>query len=632
MWGCKGYSPPMTRSEGESPGGAGFEAAPARLAAMRWAPLVVCAAGVLVYLGSLRGAFVYDDLLNIVGNPYLSPLFPPTGWLWAPPGFGLAGRPVASFSFALNHAVGGLDPLGYHLTNLAIHLAAALLLLGVVRRATALAGASPRQAGALALATALLFVVHPLTTGAVTYLYQRCESLMGALLLATVYCGLRARSASGGAAPRWARLAVVACWLGVGCKETMVVAPLLMLLFDRTLVAGTFRGALRAAPGLYGGLFASWALIAVLVMSSGARSDSVGFGFELDSWGYLQAQAAGLVHYVRLALWPTELVFDYGEPLPTRASQWLPQGLAVLAALGVTLVGLVRNRPLALVGAWFFLILGPSSSVLPIVTEIWVEHRMYLPLAAVVLGVVLALVRTVGTGVPLAVLVAAAAVALGWRTHLRQADYASEVELWRVNVEQTPENARAHYALGDALRRTAGDTAARREALTHMERAVELDPEDPFLRVNPGVLALELGEPERALRHLEAAVRLRPEWALAHQNLGSALLALGSLDAARGAFERSLELSPSNLDAARGLAMTHARARRPREARRLFEVLVRERPEDLEALVEFAELLLDAESVRDPARALQLARAAAARSEAPRVRALLERATEATSP
>jgi tetratricopeptide (TPR) repeat protein len=624
----------MARTEGDSRArGEPLADARAASSATRAAPSVragaalIAGAGALAHASGFRGVFVFDDLANIAENPYLTPLWPPGGWLWARPHHGLAGRPLASFSFALNRALGGLDPAGYHALNLAIHLAAALVLFGLVRRALELAGES-RRALPVATASALVWVVHPLTTAAVTYVYQRCESLMSLCLLATLHLALlaRARAAQGHPSRLPALGAVAACYAGTGAKETIVVAPLLALLFDRALVAGSLRAALRAAPWLYAGLFSSWIAIAALVIASGGRPNSVGFGFEgLGWWDYLRAQGPGIARYARLALWPDELVFDYGTPALASARAWLPQALAVLLALGITLFGLARNRRSALLGAAWFLILAPSSSVLPIVTEVWVEHRAYLPLAALLAAAVLVLEGLLGNGAAGRALLAVVVAALGARTHLRNRDYHGEERLWRTTIAQRPDNARAHYALGDALRKA----GQREQALAEFEQAVRLDPADPYYRIYPGKLELELGRPVAARAHFEEALRLRPDWSLAHENLGMARLESGELDSAGSAFERALELAPDNLDAGRGLGMTRARQGRTREALSIFERVLSARPDDVVALVEVGELLLAPGRLYDPSRALELARRARSLSGDARVIAVLERALAA---
>jgi tetratricopeptide (TPR) repeat protein len=587
---------------------------------VRAGALAIAVAGALAYTSSFQGAYVYDDVLNLVDNPYLTPLWPPGGWLWARPGFGLAGRPVASFSFALNHAVSGLDTWSYHALNLVIHLAAALLLFGLLRRAlgrTRLAG----EATGLALTSALLWVVHPLNTGAITYLYQRCESLMGAFLVATCYCALRAFAAE--RARVWSAAAVASCFLGAGCKETMVVAPLLVLALDALLVSDSCWAALRVRRGFYAALFLSWAWIALLVVTSGARADSVGFGFaHVTLWDYLRTQATGLVLYAKLVVWPAPLVFDYGWPIPTRAMEWVPHGLLVLAALSATALALLRRSPLALVGAWFFLILAPSSSVLPIATEVVVEHRMYLPGAALILLAVLGvrpLVRAAGRWGS-AALVAVTALILGVLTFARNHDYESPERLWRVTLAEAPDNARAHYALADILRLD-GRTP---EALEHFLEAARLQPDEPFWRLNPGVLLLAQGEAQRAVEQLEAAARLKPDWALAHYNLGRALVAAARPLEAIEAFGAALELEPGWVEAGRGLGIAQSRAGREGAALDTLTAVLAALPGDLETVVELGELRVHASAarVRSGEEALRLGRMAVRLSDGGDGRAL----------
>ena len=150
-------------------------------------------AGAVVYSNSLSAPFIFDDQIAIVENPAIRSL---SGAWTQPHNTPLAGRPVAGFTFALNFAANDVDAAAYRATNIAIHIACALLLFGLVRRTLALPRLEPRVGGAasdLAFASALLWVVHPLTTDAVTYITQRTESLMALCYLLTLYASLRSR-------------------------------------------------------------------------------------------------------------------------------------------------------------------------------------------------------------------------------------------------------------------------------------------------------------------------------------------------------------------------------------------------------------------------------------------------------
>ncbi len=159
-------------------------------------PLLVAVAGLLAYHNSFTNPFVFDDEPSIQENPTIHHLWP----IWpalSPPHSGGAtveGRPVINLSVAINYALGGLDVRGYHVLNLTIHILAGLTLLGIVRR-TLLKRRLRERFGAvaneLALATALLWTVHPLQTESVTYVIQRAESIMGLFYLLTLYCFIR---------------------------------------------------------------------------------------------------------------------------------------------------------------------------------------------------------------------------------------------------------------------------------------------------------------------------------------------------------------------------------------------------------------------------------------------------------
>ncbi|HEY7088153.1 MAG TPA: hypothetical protein VH518_08705, partial [Tepidisphaeraceae bacterium] len=173
---------------------------PAAWKSVLYAELVVILI-LAAYSNSFFGPFIFDDIASIKNNTTIRHLWPPTAALFPPSeGQTVQGRPVLNLSFALNRAVGGLGVFGFHVTNVAIHIVASLLLFGIVRRTLLLPSMRPRfgrSATQLAAAISALWAVHPLLTESVTYVVQRAESLAGLFLLLTLYCFIRAvRSAN----------------------------------------------------------------------------------------------------------------------------------------------------------------------------------------------------------------------------------------------------------------------------------------------------------------------------------------------------------------------------------------------------------------------------------------------------
>ncbi|HKC56845.1 MAG TPA: hypothetical protein VKC35_12015, partial [Vicinamibacterales bacterium] len=146
---------------------------------------ILALAGFAVYVNSLSAPFTFDDDHAIVINEqirHLSTSLSPTEQ-----GSPLAGRPLVSLTFALNYAAGGLDPRGYRLVNIAIHVVNALLLFAVAARALRVRGVVNSRD--VAFAIALIWMVHPLATEPVDYVSQRTELMIAAFFLATLYFG-----------------------------------------------------------------------------------------------------------------------------------------------------------------------------------------------------------------------------------------------------------------------------------------------------------------------------------------------------------------------------------------------------------------------------------------------------------
>ncbi|MGH7820826.1 MAG: hypothetical protein ACREQ9_13740, partial [Candidatus Binatia bacterium] len=212
----------------------------------------------MAYAGSFQGAFVFDDRAAIVDNPTIRH---PSWVLYPPFATSVHGRPVVNLSLALNYAIGGFAVESYHAFNLTIHLLAALALFAIVRRTLALPVLHEKYGGVateIATAVALLWVVHPLTTESVTYVIQRTELMMGLCYLLTLYCLIRSAQSP---RPRWWYAGVlVAFLLGLGCKEMIMTAPLVLVAYDRLFLSTSFADLWRRRRELYGAI----ALLAVV--------------------------------------------------------------------------------------------------------------------------------------------------------------------------------------------------------------------------------------------------------------------------------------------------------------------------------------------------------------------------------
>ncbi len=548
------------------------------------AGLALVLAGVAAYHNSFSTPFVFDDLAAIVDNPSIRRLGA-LGEVLAPArqgGLTVAGRPLVNLSFALNYAISGTQVWSYHVFNLAIHLAAGLALFGLVRRTLEGRGRGPAResfsprpgATAPALAAAALWTLHPLQTESVTYVVQRAESLAGLLVLLTLYAFVRGATVARGG---WLVASVAACAGAMASKEVAVAAPLLVLLYDRTFVSGTFGAAWRARRGYYLALAATWLLLLVLVLGTGGRGGTAGFGTAISPWSYALTQCRAIVHYLRLCLWPEPLVFDYGIATVRTAGEVGWQALGVLGLVGGTLWALWRRPVAGFFGAWFLALLAPSSSFVPVVTQTMAEHRMYLPLAAVVVAVVAVSSVRLGRGAQLGW--GLAALACLFATAARNTAYRSALALWADTAEKFPTNARAHNNLGEARFR-AGQNA---DAIASYRRALELQPRYPETHYNLGVALAARGELPAAIAHYETALRIDPDYPQALNNLGNALVAAGRVADALPRYEEALARQPAFAEAHNNLGNALLQLGRAREALPHFETARRLRPDYAEA-------------------------------------------------
>ena len=411
---------------------------------------------------------------------------------------------------------------------------------------------------------------------------------MGLFYLLTMYCSVRGLD---GQSARWHIAAVLACAGGMTCKESMITAPVIVGLYDYVFASGTVLRKIRRTR-LYVGLATTWLVLAAL-MSSAPRA-TVGLETHVSPWTYLLNQAPILLTYLRLTFWPTNLVLDYGSPQPLALTDVLLP-LVVVAALAVVVVILmVRRSQIGFLGAWCFITLSPTSSLVPIATEVGAERRMYLPLAGLIVLVVLCIYRgwtsRVRSPQPLvgAAAVVVVCLALAAATFQRNIEYQSKVSIMKTTVERRP-HPRAYQLLASAYIE-AGD---RDQALTYLRQA-KADPMSSFMlgielisggQTAPGIEELErfvalapshvlaadareaLGKVylsnrqfDQAAAHLREAVRLQPQRGPSHGLLGRVLVQQGRAAEAIAELQAAVNLQPGDLETIRVLGIVQGQS------------------------------------------------------------------------
>jgi tetratricopeptide (TPR) repeat protein len=527
------------------------------------------------YLPALDGEFLYDDEATLSSALVRDPLGQPAG-AWLGP------RGLVQLTFALDHLAAGADPRVWHLTSLAVHLAATVLAWLLARKTLARAGlASPEPA---ALTVAALFALHPLQTESVAYLAQRAEALAGAAYLAALLL-LLARDEARTAGRRAALLgaALLAQALGALAKPTVATLPVAWLFHAALLPApGEERWSplrrvrARLAPALPS--FGLAAASAALELSAARGAAHAGFEVPgLPPAAYLATELRVIPTYLRLALWPAGQSADWDFPRSAGfADARVLAGAILLAGLLAGAAWLAARAPrlegdraaaarAAAFGVPFFLLtLAPSSSVVPL-HDVLAEHRVYLGLLglslAVVPGAAIGLGRLLGGRARLAgaALAVALAAALGLATAARAEVWTTRERLWTDVVRKAPGNARGFANLGIAL----AGAGREGEALAAFREAERLDVDGgiprAFLLGQIVHTLTTLGRLDEALREVEQELARDPGSPLALALLARIELVEGRLDLAEEAALRALAREPADGTALKIVGTVRAR-------------------------------------------------------------------------
>lgn len=497
-----------------------------------WLPALAILAAViaiLAYSPALHGEFVFDDL----HLPFLQPgaiAIPLTQWLSV--------RPLLMFTYWINLHLSGVEPFPYHLVNLCFHLTASAVLFAVVRKILLLAGFPEARRNAAAALCAVIFLLHPMQTEAVSYVAQRGESMGAVLFLFAWALFLYRRQA----AISWpVSLGVLTLYAAaVATKEHTITLPAVLLLTDYFFhPAAPATSGIRRNWRLYLPIAVLGAVGSIFVARYISR-DTVSIGFNLKEFTWYQyffTQCRGFFFYLTqfvLPLWQTadhdfpvsRSLFDHGAAFAL---------LGILALIGVAIV--FRKRyPLASFGFLLFvIILLPTSSIIPI-KDVMADRRLYLPMVGLLFIVAEALRRFRYT----VVLALALLMILATATWARNNVWSSSLNLWEDAAEKAPGKQRVQFGLAVAEFR-AGRCHA---AVDAYRRASEIEKPDYALLMNWS-LALECDhQPAQAIAKMQESLRDKPT-AQAWASMGVLYARQGKVDEAMDALMKGQVIDPT---------------------------------------------------------------------------------------
>ncbi|HKB26751.1 MAG TPA: tetratricopeptide repeat protein [Methylomirabilota bacterium] len=559
----------------------------------RWLLVAIAAATFLLFLPSLRNGFVdWDDNLNFTRNPYYRGL----GWAqlrW------MAGAtvtthwiPVTWLTLGLDYVLWGMNPAGYHLTNVVLHaLNAVLFALTAYRlleRARPRSDPATLRAGAAV--AALFFALHPLRVETVAWVTERRGLLSACFALVTVLTYLRMCEAAAGARWRWLAASVGAYALALLSQASVVPLPVVLLVLDayplgrlgphwRAWTAADARRVwLEKLP--YVALAAGAATIALAVNHAQAVSAPIA---SFPPAARVAMLAHALVFYIVKTFMPLALNPLY--ELPERVSPLAPEFAGALVAVLAVTGGLwlLRRRwpaGLALWGA-YALVLVPVSGLFQTGHQLVADRYTYLSClswALAIGGGVCAARDAAAAGrlrAPLAAGVAGIAAlwlaGLAALTLLQVEVWRNTETLWRYALELDPACALCYSQLGAEL----GNRGELERAVEQLEQGVALRPGDAVLHGNLGLTLFKLGRFTEAVPHTEQALAARPADVATRVRLGVALLASGRAAEGIAQLRQAVVLGPRDAGARYELARAYLTLGHRAAAREQLDVLRR---------------------------------------------------------
>jgi len=566
--------------------------------------ILIILSALLTYSNTFTSPFHFDDISQIVEYQRIRDLSKFLDFEGV--------RYIGELSFALNYHFGGLNVFGYHLVNIVIHIINGILvwlLVTLTFKSPKMGGVSgsPHPVGLIALAAALLFVVHPIQTQAVTYIVQRYTSLatLFYLLSIVLFVKWRLQSLESGARFRWLFyfFSILSAVLAMKTKEISITLPFVIILIEFFFFGGRWRRAFFLLPYLL--TLAIIPLVFINLDTDKPIGDIVGEVREasqetesISRGDYLLTQFRVIVTYIRLLFLPVKQNLDYDYPV--YHSFFTPvvflSFLFLLAVFGLAVFLFIRSRKggngyllLSSFGIfWFFITLSVESSIIPI-RDVIFEHRLYLPFVGAALSFCSTMIygidywrrlsgRRISLQVAALILLVVTVLPLSAAAYQRNRVWKDEITLWRDVAGKSPFKARTHINLAFV----SYNQGLTEEAVKEYRTALRLKPGIASVHNNLALVYYNQGRIDEAIEEYKVAIRLKPEIALAHLNLGLAYSNKGYADEAIEEFTTALSLNPRLTAAHFNLGLAYLRQGRPDKAEEEFKTTIRLKPDSPE--------------------------------------------------
>ncbi len=520
--------------------------------------------GVLIYSNTFQATFHFDDTLAIVQSEAIKS--GRVDALWNE----FNTRFIVGLSLAMNYALGKLNVLGYHLFNISCHLLSSFLVYFLVLLTfdTPLIRKTPlhRHKALSAFSSSLIFLVHPIQTQGVNYIWQRAASLATFFYLVSLVFYMKARLANQFYFYVGSYLSAL---LGMFTKEITFTLPFMVVLYElfflgrlkeaqrkRILLILPFLFTLMVIPFmlLRSGQVTSYLMQSPTMTAPRGGGETLPEIFsKMTSWmasdeisrkEYLLTQLNVLKTYLRLLFFPVNQNLDYDFPIARAFNE--PETLfsffLLVLLLSCALWLFQKQRLIALGIFWFLMTLSVESSV--VMSDVIFEHRLYLPMVGFALFLPVASHLLLKDKRSVVAFLSVVVLVFSVASYRRNAIWKDEITLWQDVVKKSPHKARPHYNLGTAYLNQ-GDLAW---ALDHFQKAIQLNPRYAGAYNNLGVVHLNQDHYDRAIEYFQKAVELNPNFVKAYNNLGVAHGKKGHYDETILYCQKAIQLDPSHAD------------------------------------------------------------------------------------